>query len=515
MEWFLTWLWQGIALVLLVTCLLRAVPSTNASTRYLVWWATLLAVLVLPWIGSAGRVTGAFQAEAGALAAAGPTTLLPVTLPPAPAWLIAISVGTWLGVAAWRLTNVVRALRHLLQLKGRCVNVPHSRQGRLPLWLSVRDRGRKADLCVSDAVTVASVLGLVRPIIVLPQSLMDALADDELDQIVLHEHAHVQRRDDWARLGQVLIEAICGLHPAVCWIGRALNEERENACDDWVAIGGRGPRAYAWCLAKVANVAAFEAGRSAPAVAPGALRSRHEISRRVGRLLDKKRNASFRPSRAALAVGVSFIVVMVTLSWGLAPIVAVGGPAMTPEGVSTAAEQVVELVPSVGRQVSDSNRGSSAAWSVADSPPVRPGIPSSTSSRTPRAEATGSPDLPPAEQATQPTLIGQVPLGASSWLLIEAAAPRVPVGLTPRRLSAEPAAPASVATDLTVFPSSAPDSTSDLRSNPGIADDQPPWSKAADAGVAIGAGFTKAGRETAGAFLQLGAAFTRAFRRAP
>ena len=76
---------------------------------------------------------------------------------------------------------------------------------------------------VSEAASVASVLGFARPVIVLPRRLLTRVTDHELDQIVLHEYAHVQRWDDWARLVQAIVEAVCPFHPAVRWVGRSID----------------------------------------------------------------------------------------------------------------------------------------------------------------------------------------------------------------------------------------------------------------------------------------------------
>ena len=54
MDWLLTWVCQGSALALLVTFVFRVSRTINASTRYLLWWVTLAAVLVLPWAGGLG-----------------------------------------------------------------------------------------------------------------------------------------------------------------------------------------------------------------------------------------------------------------------------------------------------------------------------------------------------------------------------------------------------------------------------------------------------------------------------
>lgn len=92
MEWLLTWLWQGSAVVLLVACLLRATPFTSPSTRFLVWWAALLAVLALPWANRLWTVTVTFPSDAAASLEASSPALLPVTLPAVPSSLVLASL---------------------------------------------------------------------------------------------------------------------------------------------------------------------------------------------------------------------------------------------------------------------------------------------------------------------------------------------------------------------------------------------------------------------------------------
>jgi hypothetical protein len=84
--------------------------------------------------------------------------------------------------------------------------------------------------------------GSIRRFIALSPAALAALSNADLDRVVTHEHAHVQRHDDVGRVLLVAIQAVFGLHPAVWWIGRAIDLEREIACDDWVlALDRRWP----------------------------------------------------------------------------------------------------------------------------------------------------------------------------------------------------------------------------------------------------------------------------------
>jgi hypothetical protein len=191
----------------------------------------------------------------------------------------------WVAVSLWRMLGALVFLRHA---KHTADPFPVAREVRLETWLSLRARGRRAALGVSDRVRAAAVLGLTSPSIVVAPSVLDALDDSELDQIVVHEWAHVQRRDDLARLVQRVIVALTGLHPAIWWIDRQLNLERETACDDWAVNATGSPKGLAVCLTKLAALP----GRPADAaLLPAALLS-SELTTRVVRLLDRRRNTS-------------------------------------------------------------------------------------------------------------------------------------------------------------------------------------------------------------------------------
>ena len=191
----LTWLWQGTAVALGAAGVLRFGARFNAATRYLVLWASLLAVLLLApgallsRMGGTGldasHVSLAPAAEPHVLRA--PATLLPIELPLVPVWFGIALVATWASSAGLRLHAMRKSLTRMRHIKRVCAPLAGNIETQLPLWRSIRRRGRRARLCVSSEVGVASMLGLGQPTIVIPRSLVAALASDELDRIVVHE----------------------------------------------------------------------------------------------------------------------------------------------------------------------------------------------------------------------------------------------------------------------------------------------------------------------------------------
>ncbi len=309
MIWLLNWLWLGSLLTAAVAAGLADTRRLNAATRERVLWLTLAAVLAIPCAvllpdGSASGVLLSVALSTAASAGASvASTSPPIELPEAlPAWIALV----WLFWLAWSVVVLVRLAHAVLKLRRIRHNVspfPAARERQLTRWTSLDDTRPKPRLVVSSDVHHAAVIGGRRPLIAISPASLATLTDDELDQVVVHEHAHVRRRDDIAVVVQRVVWAVAGFHPAVWWLDRALTLEREVACDDWVLAHATAAKAYGACLVKLAE--ARSPARWLPV--PGAAMSRSELSRRVMRLLDPLRNRTIRRSRSALGIAAAAI----------------------------------------------------------------------------------------------------------------------------------------------------------------------------------------------------------------
>ena len=134
---------------------------------------------------------------------------------------------------------------------------------------------RSVEIRLSDALDAPSVIGFFRPAVVIPRSLWNELAPEDLKQIILHEMAHLERGDDWTNLLQKLLRALCPLNPALFWAERHLCREREQACDDAVLDAAGNARAYATCLA---NLAENRLVRRITSLAPGLWQRHSELA---------------------------------------------------------------------------------------------------------------------------------------------------------------------------------------------------------------------------------------------
>jgi bla regulator protein blaR1 len=95
---------------------------------------------------------------------------------------------------------------------------------------------KKVTLLKSAIAKIPMVLGHFKPVILFPAAALTTLLPEEIEAILLHELAHIQRKDYLVNLLQNFAEIIFFFNPAVLWISSLIKEERENCCDD-IAIG--------------------------------------------------------------------------------------------------------------------------------------------------------------------------------------------------------------------------------------------------------------------------------------
>ena len=93
---------------------------------------------------------------------------------------------------------------------------------------------RPVQLLKSALVEVPTVIGWLRPVILVPAATVSGLTPGQLEALLAHELAHVRRLDYLVNAFQCLVETLMFYHPIVWWISRYVREERENCCDDLV-----------------------------------------------------------------------------------------------------------------------------------------------------------------------------------------------------------------------------------------------------------------------------------------
>lgn len=111
---------------------------------------------------------------------------------------------------------------------------------------------RNVTLGASDRIATPILIGIVRPLILLPTSMLAGATPAQLEMILLHELAHVRRWDNLVNFLQRIVEAVLFFHPAVWWLSRRVRLEREHCCDAVALAHGSAPEKYAEMLVQMA-----------------------------------------------------------------------------------------------------------------------------------------------------------------------------------------------------------------------------------------------------------------------
>jgi beta-lactamase regulating signal transducer with metallopeptidase domain len=265
--------WQGVLLAVCVGLCLRLLPGLSAAARSVVWLATFVAALLLHFtpLLPAASVTPrqAFHAD--------------------PRWSLALAA-VWVLLSGIRAAQLLVSALHLRRIARSSTPVATPQGFDLP---------RGARLCTSSEVDRPSVAGFFVPRILIPPSLLASLSDQDLEQVLLHETEHLRRGDDWTNLLQKVALVVFPLNPVLLWVERRLCLERELACDDRVLDATAARKAYARCLAGLAEHAAIRRGLT---LALGAWERQSELARRIYRILSRPQPVLSR-SRTAAATG--------------------------------------------------------------------------------------------------------------------------------------------------------------------------------------------------------------------
>lgn len=106
----------------------------------------------------------------------------------------------------------------------------------------------------SPTLLEPGVFGVFRPVLVLPEGVVDRLTQAQLKAVIAHELCHVRHRDNLAATIHMFVETVFWFHPQVWWIGRRMVAERERACDEEVVQLGNEPRDYAEGILNVSKL---------------------------------------------------------------------------------------------------------------------------------------------------------------------------------------------------------------------------------------------------------------------
>ena len=245
-------LWQVALVAALVFVALRLIPRHNAQLRFLTAYGGLAAALLLfivTW-GICYRTIGSVEPAAFSATAPADGWQAMINVLGKTTWLISLIWGvgfSWLGV------RYAQALRATSRLKHEgTAPVPADWEMRFRLWIERLGADPRAMILQSSRITTPLTIGTLKPIVLVPTGFFLRLPIDQAEAILVHEIAHICRQDYLLGLVQALICNIFFYHPAIAYLSRQIDIEREYACDARVVEETGNTNALAQGLGKVA-----------------------------------------------------------------------------------------------------------------------------------------------------------------------------------------------------------------------------------------------------------------------
>lgn len=186
-------------------------------------------------------------------------------------WIIG-SLGT-LALLATGLIGVERLRRSSLVLDagpiaGRCRELARA--------LGI---ARRVGVAVCDRLAAPILVGVIRPMILIPPAALSGWSVEQVEMALLHELAHLRRRDNLVNLLQRIVESMVFFHPVTWWLSAWVRLEREHCCDRLVVERTGRPCEYARMLASLA-------GSGRPRQQPAPAMAERPLMTRIRRILD-------------------------------------------------------------------------------------------------------------------------------------------------------------------------------------------------------------------------------------
>lgn len=162
-----------------------------------------------------------------------------------------------------------------------------------------------------DPGWVPGVIGLTRPIVLVPDGIHGRLTAEQFTSVLEHESCHVRRRDNLTATIHNLVEVLFWYHPGVWWIGHRLQEEREHACDESVVSRGTDPAVYAESLLTLCRHYVESPVMATPVI------TRATLTRRIENILSPQVVRRQSRTQQTLLTGLAVALVAVPLLLGL------------------------------------------------------------------------------------------------------------------------------------------------------------------------------------------------------
>lgn len=199
---------------------------------------------------------------------------LPTNLVFSFSYLLSLILLVWVVGSLWRSYNTLKTVLRTRQL----INDKLKKLTSLSTFLGI-------NVFASTKVASPLVIGLIKPKVILPRSIVELLPEEQLKAILLHEHAHIVRKDNWFALFQELLAILFWWSPVIRVLNKQIHVEREIACDLRAAAKLNSGKMYAQSLLDCAKLMVNEQRN---VLGMGLFSKKKELNQRVGAILTNK-----------------------------------------------------------------------------------------------------------------------------------------------------------------------------------------------------------------------------------
>jgi beta-lactamase regulating signal transducer with metallopeptidase domain len=155
--------------------------------------------------------------------------------------LLSLFVAVWLLGSLWRFFSIFKSFINTRQVVAKAVALPDLSEQNYPV-------------AMSQYTSTPMVVGLFRPVVILPENIVDALDETQLKPIIMHEIAHIKRGDMWFSLLQELLAVVFWWSPVMRQFNNHIHINRELACDYRAIKALDSAKAYAQSLLECAKI---------------------------------------------------------------------------------------------------------------------------------------------------------------------------------------------------------------------------------------------------------------------
>lgn len=307
-------LWQGLLLAVVAAILMQVSKNASARLRYTILF-TLFSLFVagsgVTFIYELNGATRTMVPLAGAIGhnasqllnwnAAGIRSFADACtmyISTHALWLVLV----WMICFAFRSFRIMQGLLYLQKARNEYTCKVADWQERITVFCNRLQINSRVRLLESAFVKVPMVIGYLKPVILMPAGLLTGLPAEQVEAVLLHELAHIRRRDYLVNMLQNFCEAVFFFNPGMLWISSLLRDEREHCCDD-IALEQTGNKGqFIQALISFKEHALY--AHNAAVAFPG---KKHQLLNRVSRIIDNKNKSLERGEKVFVMAGILFL----------------------------------------------------------------------------------------------------------------------------------------------------------------------------------------------------------------